>query len=98
MSRALNPWDTQSERIWTSDGAWHSLSANTGGGSRETASCCGSEKTGSLKTGGNQACYAIHENGSQEIRLLYETAYPLTVGGGKPGQSYPAVLYRRTRK
>ena len=32
MSRALNPWDPQSERIWTSDGAWHSLSANTGGG------------------------------------------------------------------
>ena len=32
MSRALNPWDSQTERIFTSDGAWHTLHANTGGG------------------------------------------------------------------
>lgn len=38
MSRAINPWDPQSERIFTSDGAWHSLSANTGGASQGTAS------------------------------------------------------------
>lgn len=42
--------------------------------------------------GGPIVCYAIHENGSQEVRLQYETAYPLTVGGGKPGQSYPCIL------
>ena len=36
--------------------------------------------------------YAIHENGNQEVRLQLEKAYPLTVGGGKPRQSYPCIL------
>jgi len=40
--------------------------------------------------------YAIHENGSQEVRLQPEKTYPLTVGGGKPGQSYPCILYQRS--
>lgn len=31
-----NPWDSQSERVYQGDGAWHSLSANeTGGQSRD---------------------------------------------------------------
>ena len=47
MSRALNPWDAQTERIWTSDGAWHTLSGNTGGGqSRDCVLICLSQSVG----------------------------------------------------
>lgn len=35
--------------------------------------------------------YAIHENGSQEVRLQLEKTYPLTVGGGaSPDRATPA--------
>lgn len=33
-----NPYDTQSERVYHGDGAWHSLSSNSGGGRAETPS------------------------------------------------------------
>lgn len=31
--------------------------------------------------------YAVHENGSQEVRLQHEKAYPLTVGGASPDKA-----------
>lgn len=37
--------------------------------------------------------YAVHENGSQEVRLSEERAYPLTVGGGSPDKATPACCY-----
>lgn len=36
--------------------------------------------------------FAIAEDGKQSVVLKPERAYPLTVGGGKPGQCYPCVL------
>ena len=39
----------------------------------------------------NVTVKAVHENVSYEVHLS-DVAYPLTVGGGKPGQSYPCVL------
>lgn len=32
-----NPWDSQSERVYHGDGAWHSLNANSGGGQNRDA-------------------------------------------------------------
>jgi len=32
-----NPWDTQSERVYQGDGAWHSLSSNSSGGQSRDA-------------------------------------------------------------
>lgn len=34
--------------------------------------------------------YSVTENGSRDVRLS-KTAYSLTCGGGKPGQSYPCI-------
>ena len=34
---------------------------------------------------------AVHENQQSEVRLN-DVFYPLSAGGGKPGQSYPCVL------
>ena len=34
---------------------------------------------------------AVHENQRGEVRIC-DLFYSLTVGGGKPGQSYPCVL------
>ncbi len=39
----------------------------------------------------NVTVKAVLENGSCEV-YLSDVAYTLTVGGGKPGQSYPCVL------
>lgn len=38
----------------------------------------------------NEEVYSVAENGNQDVRLS-KTAYPLTCGGGKPGQSYPCI-------
>ena len=35
-----NPWDTQSERVYTGDGAWHSLNSNSSGGQSRDAIFC----------------------------------------------------------
>lgn len=37
---ALNPWDSQSARIYADDAPWHSLSANEGGGQSRDAVLC----------------------------------------------------------
>lgn len=34
-----NPWDTQSQRVYQGDGAWHSLTANENGGQSRDAIC-----------------------------------------------------------
>lgn len=34
-----NPWDSQSERVYYGDGAWHSLNANESGGQSRDAYC-----------------------------------------------------------
>lgn len=34
-----NPWDTQSQRVFCGDGAWHSLAANESGGQSRDAYC-----------------------------------------------------------
>ena len=35
-----NPWDTQSERVYMGDGAWHSLNSNSSGGQSRDAIFC----------------------------------------------------------
>lgn len=35
-----NPWDTQSERVYMGDGAWHSLNSNSSGGQSRDAIYC----------------------------------------------------------
>lgn len=35
--QCANPWDPQSERVYTGDGAYHSISANSGGGQNRDA-------------------------------------------------------------
>lgn len=34
-----NPWDSQSERVYSGDGAWHSLNSNSSGGQSRDAIC-----------------------------------------------------------
>lgn len=41
---ALNPWDSQSARIYADDAPWHSLSANEGGGQSRDAVFCRQER------------------------------------------------------
>jgi len=36
-AKCLNPWDSQSARIYSEDGVWHSLNANTNGGQSRDA-------------------------------------------------------------
>lgn len=36
--------------------------------------------------------YSIHETEGRNVIMLFEVAYSLTAGGGKPGQGYPCVM------
>lgn len=55
----------------------------------------GNEPSYTLQAGQKHAvaapAVAFHENQKAEVHLS-DTAYPLSVGGGKPGQGYPAVM------
>lgn len=50
------------------------------------------EKTHTLETTTRESVFvkAVHENQSADIKLS-SVAYTLTIGGGKPGQSYPCI-------
>ena len=48
-----NPWDSQSERVYHGDGAWHSLNANETGGQSRDAVMCAAFKAGNGAKAGN---------------------------------------------
>ena len=45
-----NPWDSQSERVYVGDGAWHSLNSNSNGGQNRDAIVVYNEETITSKT------------------------------------------------
>ena len=45
----------------------------------------------------DEEVYAVNENQRGHVYLNPGTAFAVTSGGGKPGQSYPCVLVRQQR-
>ena len=63
------------------------MMVGTRGGRDDMRTCFGIGKPGDPQfticaTRSHAVCYAVHENGSQDVRLNEETAYPITTGGG----------------
>lgn len=44
----MNPWDSQSARVYSEDGVWHSLNANSNGGQSRDAVLCLNDQGGSV--------------------------------------------------
>ena len=65
----MNPWDSQSARIYSEDGVWHSLNANSNGGQSRDAVLCLNDQGGSVMSVSENvtATLRAQEHGHQPI-------------------------------
>lgn len=82
-SGAFNPWDSQSARVYSQDGVWHSLNANENGGqSRDSVFCLQGNGIDRADTAGcngkgwrEDVCYTLNTNSNASGRnspLVYD--------------------------
>lgn len=67
-----NPWDSQSERVYHGDGAWHSLNANSGGGQNRDAVLTAipiNTMVGTRKTEEKRTTFGIGEDGDPQFTI-----------------------------
>lgn len=95
--KCLNPWDTQSARVYAADGIWHSLySGESSGQSRDAVLLPASSTSGYAESSFIPTVakclvvQSVSENQRGELRTS-DTCPALSTGGGKPGQGYPCI-------
>lgn len=67
-----NPWDSQSERVFHGDGAWHSLSANENGGQSRDAVLTAipiNTMVGTWETAETRTTFGVGEEGDPQFTL-----------------------------
>lgn len=71
----MNPWDSQSERIYSEDGVWHSLNANSNGGQSRDAVLCLNDQGGSVMSVSENvtATLRAQEHGHQPAIMTFDT-------------------------
>lgn len=77
---ALNPWDSQSARVYSGSGTWHSLNANEGGGQSRDAVFIDESRGGGTSMNPPTYCYS-------EVQITS----PVNKSNPKPGDPAPTL-------
>lgn len=77
----MNPWDSQSARVYSEDGVWHSLNANSNGGQSRDAVLCLNDQGGSVMNVSENvtATLRAQEHGHQPVIFSRCVAHCLKV-------------------
>lgn len=75
----MNPWDSQSARVYGEDGVWHSLNANSNGGQSRDAVLCLNDQGGSVMSVSEDvtATLRAQEHGHQPVIFSRDVAHCL---------------------
>ena len=87
----LNSWDSQSARVYSEDGVWHSLNANSNGGQNRDAVLCLNDQGGSVMGVTENVCGTLRaqEHGHQPLVTVFDPAQitsPVNHSRPEPGK------------
>lgn len=101
----LNPWDTQTQRIYSADGIHPAVFANSGGGqdrhgvvypepdvSPDIFHTLASTNARCVESAQSPNCVAIHQNADGEVRVSEDAAYTINTNGNASGRNSPVIV------